>query len=109
MIPALAGIAASAIGGGAGGGALGGVLGGVLGGGAGGDLLGRLAGGLLDDALGGIGDGQDGAQNNPFDPLGLGLPSPLELLQQGPSQVEQILGRQSPLDQILGGGQGPLG
>lgn len=108
MIGAIAGIAASAIGGGAGGGALGGALGGVLGGGAGGDLLGKLAGGVLDEVLG---DGEDGAQNNLFDPLGLGLPSPFELLQQGPSQVEQLMGKQSPLDLILGGGQGggPLG
>lgn len=104
MVGALAGIAASAIGSGAGGSALGGVLGGA----AGSDLLSKLAGGVLDEVLGGS---EGDSQNNLFDPLGLGLPSPFELLQQGPSQVEQLMGKQSPLDLILGGGQGggPLG
>jgi len=106
MIGAIAGIAASAIGGGAGGGAIGGALGGILGGGAGGGLLGQAAGGILGEVLGGK-DG--GAQNNPFDPLGLGLPSPLELLQQGPSAAEQLLNKQTPLDLLMGGGQGGHG
>jgi len=102
MVGALAGVALSAAGGGAGGGVIGSVIGGALGGGAGGNLVGDLLGGLL-------GGDEGGAKSNPLDPLGLGLPSPLELLQQGPTMAEQLLNNQSPLDMLLGGGQSPLG
>jgi len=115
MLP-LVGAAVSALAGGGAAGGAAGALGGILGGGAGGGLLGQAAGGILNEVIGDVLGGGDGAaKSNPLDPVGglLGLPSPLELLQQGPSALEQALGQQSPLDMILGGGQGggqgPLG
>jgi len=107
MAAVLAGIAMSAIGGSAGGG---GLLGGVLGGGGG---AGGLLGGVLDEILGGDAAGGERAGGSLFNPSDLGLPSPAELLKQGPSVAEQLLSKQSPLDLLLGGaqggGQGPFG
>jgi len=98
MGPLLAGAAASFLSGAGGGSAITGIAGSLLGGGGGLDLLDSFVKTALE------GDGPQGAQSRTTEPLG--VPSPLELLQQLPSPLEQTLGKPSQLDAFLASGQG---